>query len=184
MMDYTHINTHVARVIAKSENATYVTYNCGDKFDPEKFVEIKNSVVPTSRGLGLDSSKPLPKTGLWATYEDEDGYLKLCKEMGRPIKSSFKFKLSDNARILHLFNKHDVETAMDYYNAGVLTLIQSYACLNFEAIAKDYDVIHCHMNDEICHPEFNYMLDGLYFALYGWDFDSILVMNKDVVVPL
>ena len=40
---------------------------------------------------------------------------------------------------------------------------------DFERVAKDYDFI-------------DFKVKELYYQLYGWDLDSILVLNPDVII--
>ena len=47
-----------------------------------------------------------------------------------------------------------------------------FTMLDFEELKKEYDAIEVIISD------------GLYYALYGWDCDSILILNKDIVEEL
>lgn len=44
-----------------------------------------------------------------------------------------------------------------------------------------YDGIELHISEETTDLD---KYDELYFALYGWDCDSILIMNPDVVITV
>ncbi|MFR3519297.1 MAG: hypothetical protein ACLTT4_12785 [Coprobacillus cateniformis] len=46
--------------------------------------------------------------------------------------------------------------------------------LDFEELKRQYDAIEVNISNDY----------GLYWKLYGWDCDSILVMNSDVVVEI
>ncbi len=50
--------------------------------------------------------------------------------------------------------------------------------LDFEELSKSYDGIELHLSEEETEDIFN----GLYWKLYGWDCDSILIFNKDIIV--
>ena len=41
----------------------------------------------------------------------------------------------------------------------------------------EYDAIELHLSEEVVDD----YLESLYFKLYGWDCDSILIMNKDII---
>ena len=46
--------------------------------------------------------------------------------------------------------------------------------LDFEKITENYDAIIINAGSDVL----------LYHMFYGWDVDSILVLNKDVVIPV
>lgn len=53
---------------------------------------------------------------------------------------------------------------------------------NFEELAKEYDGIEVLMSEE---DNLDLAIgEGLYWELYGWDCDSLLVFNKDIVEVL
>jgi len=52
--------------------------------------------------------------------------------------------------------------------------ISSWKLLDFEKLAGIYDAIDVSISND---PE-------LHFALYGWDCDSILIMNPDIIQVL
>lgn len=52
-----------------------------------------------------------------------------------------------------------------------MTMVES---IDFEALKTKYDVLECSLTK---YPE-------LYWSLYGWDCDSILVMNPEVIVSV
>ena len=49
--------------------------------------------------------------------------------------------------------------------------MSSWAILDFEKIYQKYDAVEINISSD-------YML---YYFLYGWDCDSVLVMNPDVI---
>ncbi len=75
--------------------------------------------------------------------------------------------MSDDAKILQINSVKDIEnlpTHKDDFSC-------SWTLLDFEKLSKIYDVIEANISNS----------NELYFALYGWDCDSILVMNPDVI---
>lgn len=54
---------------------------------------------------------------------------------------------------------------------NLLTMVQS---IDFEGLKSQYDVLECSLTK---YPE-------LYWTLYGWDCDCILVMNPEVIVSV
>lgn len=139
---------------------TYIHYGhrC---FVPELFEEIKNK-----------PSMCKPHGGLWASpVNAEFGWKDWCKENGYFVKNmgeSFKFRLRYDAEVLHLRKFSDVK-AMPKLKSGQPA---SWYCPDFEKMLADgIDAIELHISDD----------QKLYDALYGWDCDSILVMNPSVI---
>lgn len=138
----------------------YIHYgsNC---FDPSKFVEIKNEKYFNK-----------PRGELWASnIESEFGWKNWCEReefCTYSLDNSFVFELSTNARVYEINTKEDIEK-MPLQSEQFSTMLKA---IDFEALSNDYDVI-----------KFNYDKNpSLYWDLYGWDCDSILVLNKEVIV--
>lgn len=142
----------------------YIHY--GSKhFDINRFKPIKNESLFT---------KPIGR--LWASKVDDNyGWKNLCKNNGFNIgelEEYFTFTLKENARILEINNIKDLEPLpkckkideFDFLNIG-------WVFLDFEEIQKQYDAILVNINDS-----------NLYYTLYGWDCNSLLVMNSDCVL--
>lgn len=90
------------------------------------------------------------------------------------LSSSFKFKLSDNARVL-LIDQVSKLNGLPLLKDQLATFgIMGTIYLNFEKLMEDYDAIEVIISQD----------HELYYTLYGWDCDSILVMNPDVIEPL
>ena len=114
---------------------------------------------------------PKPFGGFWASpvnaeygWKDwnESEHFRECK-----LENSFKFRLNEKAKVLRIKSVNDLEElpkAQDGFGYMVI--------LDFEKLAEQYDAI------EVTIGYDRY----LYYALYGWDCDSILIMNPDVVV--
>jgi hypothetical protein len=59
------------------------------------------------------------------------------------------------------------------------TSMMPWVILDFEKLLADgIDAIQVNISDDTATN----LNDSLYHALYGWDCDSILVMNKEVIV--
>lgn len=139
----------------------FIHYGSG-KFDPDRFNQVKNSIW---------NNKPVG--GLWASEENARyGWKDWC--FGEEFRlntfdENFKFKLCDNARILTL------KTLDDLNDLPTIASIDSSVYLDFEALAEKYDAIEY-------YEDFD--LFGLRGALYGWDCDSIVILNKDAILPI
>lgn len=149
----------------------YIHYGA-DAFDPKKFLPIKNAV--------WGRNKP-ESGGLWASRTDAKfGWKDWCESeefhLGR-LRQKFTFTLSDDARVLHLFSVDDLKKIPK----SKKTLFHaSWIIPDFEKAMETYDAIELHLSEEVRDDPY---ADGLYYALYGWDCDSILIMNPDVIIP-
>lgn len=134
-----------------------------DNFDLNKFEVIKNR-------HGFNK----PYGGLWASPVDESKrvWKDWCLSESFHIdslKNSFKFRLDKRSWILVIRSDKDL-TKLDKY---VIDLNMYLRIFDFEKMAMDYDAIYVEAGS-------NY---DLYQYLYGWDVDSILVFNPDIIVP-
>lgn len=113
-----------------------------------------------------------PSGGLWASRKDGDQTWKSwceCEEFGLDnLNYSFTFTLKDGARVLELSYEDQLENLpklepydkFDHY---------SECRLDFEKLAEEYDAIE--VTD----------ISQLYWPLYGWDCNSIIVMNPKII---
>lgn len=136
------------------------------KFNKNKFDEIKN----------LYFVKPLG--GFWASrVNSENGWKSWCESTNFNLdkynkNNCFKFKLKENAKVLTITKKEQLENLPKQnlpaeYNSLFVTL-------DFEKLAKQYDAVEVLISED----------SRLYWDLYGWDCDSLLVMNKNVIVEV
>lgn len=129
-----------------------------------------------------------PTGGLWASPVDaEYGWADWCEneqmaEFNPEQGNSFEFELAASARVLTINCAADTDglplqegqTPVPDLMADALFSIKRPLILpvDFESLAQEYDAIL-----------FNFSNDyGLYNAMYGWDCDSLLVLNKEVIV--
>lgn len=155
----------------ESENKKYIHYG-HKKFERERFCSISNEMAFVK-----------PIGGLWASPVDCDwGWKDWCKDSGfRKCKksNSFTFTLKTDANVAHIFSINDLHMFPRLKNEYIL---DSWYCFDFEKMLKDgIDAVELHLSEEdrSCCSDWQ---DGLYWQLYGWDCDSILIMNPDVVV--
>ena len=142
------------------EKTKYIHYG-HKEFDPDKFMEIKN------RGCFIK-----PSGGLWASAVDAPyGWKDWCKDAEYSEcdpNNAFEFTLADGSNVLHIRSKEDLESLPHIET----DLELNWHALDFEKIKElGVDAIELHINQ-------NLFLDQL---MYGWDCDSILVLNKDVI---
>ena len=141
--------------------STYIHYghNGNKTYDPGKFQEIKNR----------EFIKPVG--GLWASAVDAAyGWKDWCKDESYSEcdpGNAFTFKLASWARVLVI----DSTEALKTLPKADPPFQSSNVFLDFEKIKESYDAIELLISKD----------RGLYFKLYGWDCDCILVLNKDVI---
>jgi hypothetical protein len=123
-----------------------------------------------------------PLGGLWASPVDAQfGWAAWCEAENfrlERLRESFTFELKPGARVLEitpenvwelpqsknsLFPRREEERSFAY---------ASVKDIDFVALAQQYDVLECSLS----------MYPSLYWSLYGWDCDCILVMNPEVIV--
>lgn len=136
-------------------------------FDLEKFNKISNNLSFPTKPFG----------GLWACQLDSEKCWKdwcldnEAKEVD--FDKHFIFSLRDDSRILTIDSCEQLKKLpkLDYCN----DIIPKKICteLNFEQLSKEYDAIEVFFGKD----------ENLYMQLYGWDCDSIVIMNPDVVIP-
>ena len=148
----------------------YIHYGSA-KFEMGKFLPVKNAefgFTKPERG-GLLASPVGAKYG-WKEW-NEDNHFTHCDEA-----ISFRFSLKPSARVLHLRCAGDLDKVPELDTK----LHTSSFKPDFEALSKTYDAIELHLSDEPASAAWE---RSLYWALYGWDCDSILVLHGDVIVP-
>lgn len=139
----------------------YIHYGCKE-FLKSKFREIKN----------INFTKPLG--GLWASdVAAENGWKTWCEDNDfreNTEENAFYFNLAPEANVLHIRSLKDLNGLP--VNRDRKSWFLTAVCLDFEALKKSgYDAIELHLSNDY----------RLYWAMYGWDCDSILIMNSDVV---
>jgi len=100
------------------------------------------------------------------------------------LEKYFIFTLAFNANILQIDNKDDL-IALPKADSPIVngkefpTSIMPWVLLDFEKLLADgVDAIQLNMSSDTA-SKYN---DSLYQTLYGWDCDSLLVMNRDVII--
>ena len=164
----------------------YIHYG-SDHFSPTRFKEITNSPRGWNKPIGglWASPKPTP------SHSDEFYYTSLWKDwclyndykVDR-LEKSFEFTLAKNSKVLYLndvikfndsnwiFNDESLKSCIEIKFPGALPSILSTSIyMDFELLKKrNYDAIYVAIDDDF------------YYPLYGWDVDSLLVMNPNCIV--
>ena len=133
-------------------------------FDIAAFEPIKNMHSMTKPRGGLWASSVKAKFG-WKEWNDENEFRECNSEY------SFVFTLNSGAKVLTINKSSDlIDLPRGENKWGML----SWVTLDFEKLKEEYDAIEVNISSD----------DKLYWDLYGWDCDSILVMNPDVVIEM
>lgn len=150
----------------------YVHYG-HDKFEKERFMPIVNRKM-------MDK----PRGGLWASnVKSKNAWKQWCTEnefhLDR-LSKSFKFKLDKSAKIVELTHMEDLQRLTsqkpDKDYCQILDQEEMWVIPDFEQMAKDgVDAVQLNLS----WGDYE-----LYYKLYGWDCDSILVMNPDIINPI
>lgn len=135
-----------------------------------------------------------PVGGLWASRVDAEfgwkQWNKLEEYSECNPENSFLFVLKDESRLFTIRSFNDIFVLDNLSPNDDISLILSFpdykndsVCIDFEALLKiGIDAIEL---DWYRHNH-EYIDDyrNLYYALYGWDCDSIVVLNPDAVIPI
>jgi hypothetical protein len=121
-----------------------------------------------------------PNGGLWASPVDAKfGWKDWCEaEMFRDCDedNSFRFTLTEDSNVCHLYSVEDLHKLPRQSNCYIV----SNYCIDFEKLIEmGYDAVELHLSDDIETGLGN----GLYWELYGWDCDSIVILNPDIICP-
>lgn len=144
---------------------TYI--HCGHRsFRPELFEQVRNRAFTNK-----------PYGGLWASPENAPyGWQKWCAnwEHDSGIRNGmFCFTLAPWANILSITREKDAYSlpVRDLFPGEWPPGTSMPVLPDFEKIAESYDAIDFRLSSD----------KRLYHALYGWDCDSLLVLNADAI---
>ena len=117
-----------------------------------------------------------PYGGLWASPAASPlGWSDWCIENDfrtDSLKTGFMFCLADDARVLDIYRSDQLD-GLPELDAGRT----GWCFLDFEKLAQEYDAVELDLSNEV-RDRWD---SGLYYRLYGWDCDSILIMNPDII---
>lgn len=140
----------------------YIHYG-DDNFDIDKFIPISNRP---------EATKPLG--GFWGSRRNADfGWKEWCTEIdlkSKDLTKKIQFSLSNGAKILVINNIKLLDKLPQNEENHIVNKL--FVTLDFEKLSKQYDAIEVLISED----------ERLYELLYGWDCDSILVMNPNVII--
>ena len=149
----------------------YIHYGC----DASEFHEI-----PPIRNEKMFTK---PQGGLWASPVDADfGWKDWCELENfqhTDFNKSFKFTIKDDAKILHINKANQLDKLPQSENTMLSRTMMTI--LDFEKLQKEYDGMELHLSEEVFPKKADWNYNGLYWRLYGWDCDSILIFNEKAI---
>ena len=135
------------------------------RFDRRLFEPIMNGGCCGVKPYGGFWASPVDAEFGWKDWNEDSGLMS-CTE-----NNSFTFTLAPETKILVIDNVNVLDTLPKMPYDGLR--IPMWVALDFEKIRDSgIDVIEYVLSSD----------HRLYMALYGWDCDSILIMNPDIVV--
>jgi len=148
------------------------------ELNKENFNEIKNRPCFNKPFGGLWASPYYPNNEYvsawheWCSYEQEDWI----------TNDSVIIKIKESSKIYTINNQNDLIKLIDI--VGIieddLTNKLLYTIPNFEKASKIFDIIYLTQKGQ-CETHFPMRHNKLNYSLYGWDCESILVMNFDCI---
>ena len=149
----------------------YIHYG-SPKFDKIKFCPVRNRNDFIGKPFG----------GLWASRKDaKRGWKWWCKSNNfctnlLKKRNSFTFTLDKNANVFTITSVEDLKKLPEIENK---THCLSNYEIDFEkCMEQGIDAIELHYFES---DDVTYNWDSLYYKLYGWDCDSIIIMNPDII---
>jgi hypothetical protein len=156
------------------EHPIYIHYG-HKEFDKEQFQEIKNWHFRNKPIGGLWASPVNAEYG-WKEWNKSNEFVPIEEN------NSFKFTLSPAANILVISSVDDIDKlpSQTYDDPSLtylakLTEMTGSKSIDFETIKNNgYDAVELKFSEDT----------GLYMTMYGWDCDSIVILNPDIVEPI
>lgn len=151
---------------------TYITYGKGNVLDTSR--------LPDLNELDLTPSfiNKIPGT-LWGSPVDANfGWKEWCHNNDfhtTSFKTSFKWTIKEDSRLLFISTLEDLEKVP--FVETEFGLLQ----IDFQKIANDYDAMEISMDNLYIGHMF---LSEKERAFNSWDCDSIMVLNKDIIIPV
>lgn len=148
------------------------------KFDKSLFCPISNREFSNKPEGGLWSCPTIDYDIDWKEWSEREEF-RLDK-----LKEHFDFKIKDSAKILEIKDIKDLDKLPRIRNERIKSLLEfdrMNSDIDFEELAKDYDGIMVWMYRSEDIDKETRMFDGMYYRMYGWDVDTLVVFNPDII---
>lgn len=145
-----------------------------NKFDRNMFIPVKNEPM-RNKPSGCFWGSPVDTDMNWEHWcKNNDFATSSLREENKIV-----FTLTEDAKVLTIKSVNDLKDLPKLKT--LMGMEKFYTYLDFEEISKSYDAIELLLSEEEIDFS-NHKITGLYYELYGWDCDTILVMNPDVII--
>lgn len=150
------------------------------KFDPKAFIPISNKMFSNKPSGGLWACPTIDIDISWDQWSRDNEF---CTDK---LKEYFDFKLKRGAKILIIKNIKDLNklprvNTKDPEIKSILEMDSLNSNIDFEELSKNYDGIMVWMYRSKDIDTTKRLFDGMYYRMYGWDVDTLLVFNPDIV---
>lgn len=147
----------------------YIHYG-NKKFDLNRFHFPVNQSFRNKPSGGFWAS-PIDAEYGWKQWNEDEHFVECSEE------NSFKFKLRDDAKVFYISSKEDIDRL-----PLQITSTDGDIIPDFERLMRlGYDAVEFSVSDNQAFVDYR---DSVYYLLYGWDCDSILVLNPYVIIPI
>ncbi len=167
------------------EKTEWIHYGKYDHFDPKFFKEISNYITYKDREGNSRIWRNIckPYGGIWASPVDSDfGWKEWCELEGgdafiKRTQKSFKFKLKPDSKIYTIDSVYDLEELNKKF--AILDDRKFESWFDYEKMKNSgYDGLFM-----TAQGERTTRLANTLVSFYGWDCESIVVFNKDCIIP-
>lgn len=150
------------------------------KFDPKAFIPISNKMFSNKPSGGLWACPTIDIDISWDQWSRDNEF---CTDK---LKEYFDFKLKRGAKILIIKNIKDLNklprvNTKDPEIKSILEMDSLNSNIDFEELSKNYDGMMVWMYRSKDIDTTKRLFDGMYYRMYGWDVDTLLVFNPDIV---
>lgn len=150
------------------------------KFDPKAFIPISNKMFSNKPSGGLWACPTVDVDIGWDQWSRDNEF---CTDK---LEEYFDFKLKRGAKILVLKNIKDLDklprvNTEDSEIKSLLEMDSLNSNIDYEELSKNYDGMMVWMYRSKDIDTTKRLFDGMYYRMYGWDVDTLLVFNPDIV---
>lgn len=157
----------------------YITYGKGNSFDKEKLPKVEDLEIE------LSPINKIQKT-LWGSPIDANyGWKDWCESESfntNKLLNSFQWTLKPEAKVLYIEDLQDIFDKVPFIEAPLFKGSSwKSTFVDFKKIISEYDAMEISMDNGYLGHMF---VDKREECFNSWDCDSIMVFNREMIVPL